>query len=354
MVMPNLREILVSASILFLTLFGGAQFYLVPWGVWFVLGMMLVIALGLLIKPPLNPPQEGGSGPVLPPAGGVRGGAFLIFFPIFVAILISNAANLDIFPATVSRTILFFAFLIIILGAHNLLNRSDVFNGLTLAGALWPGLYLLARLSGWADNTNIIAAWSVIFVAVSLAGRNWFILMGHIIMLIYLDCQGAILGSIVVAGIMIYPYLRLNIMAIVVTGSGIVAGMIAWKPVSAQCRWYYWWQAGLVFLSRPIFGVGPGGIYTRQLINEVGNGYHQNHTHNILVTTVTELGLIGLAAIMIMIFLLTRFRWQLTRWQLAAVAGVLAHSMVDEPLWWPGPLLAVAMIIGSLGVSQKM
>ena len=339
--MTRLRKFIVAAAILFLALFGGAQFYVKPLGVYFVLGMMIVVIFGIFIKPLPNPPHEG--------KGPVRGGAFLIFSPIFIAILISNAANRDISPATFSRTILFFAFLIAILGSHELLSRSDVFNGLALAGALWPGLYLLARLSDWADNTNITATWSVIFVAISLAGRNWWVLLAHAVMLLWLNSQGAILGAIVAAGVMIYPFWRPNAKTVAIGGVGIITGLITWQPAMARIRLYYWQHAGSAFLAYPIFGVGPGGLCARNIIPEWGGGY-QTHAHNILASTAAELGLVGLAAGVIMIWLITRFGWQMTRWQLAAVAGMLAHSMVDEPLWWPGPMLAFAIIIGSINV----
>jgi hypothetical protein len=333
----SLRKFIIAASILFLALLGGMQFYVKPWGICFVLGMMIVVAFGLLIKPPLNPPQEGGSGPV--------GGAFFIFLPIFAAILISNAANRDIFPATFSRTLLFSAFLVAILGAHELLSRSDVFSGLYLAGALWPGVWLIALQFGWRDNTNIIAAWSVIFVATSLAGRNWWVLLVHTVILIWLNSQGATLGAIVAAGVMICPYLRFNPKILTLVGLGVMAGLIAWNPFSVQIRLSYWQQAWFAFLTSPIFGVGPGGLSARNIIRGWGGGLH---AHNILASTAAELGLVGLAAVTIMIWLIARFRWEMSRWQFAAVAGILAHSMVDEPLWWPGPLLAFAMVIGSL------
>jgi O-antigen ligase len=333
MIQPH--KFAIAAVILFLALFGGAQFYAKPWGVWFVLIMQIVVVLGMLIKP-FHPSPT-----------------FLIFFPIFVAILISDAANRDIFQATFSRTLLFIAFLIFILGSHNLLSRPDVFAaGLSLAGAIWPGVYVISRLLGWGDNTNIIAAWSVMFIAVNLAGHNWLILLAHIVMLLWLNSQGAILGAIVAFMIMTQPYWRFSTKTLIMVGLGIMAGLIAWQPAMARIRLYYWRRAWVAFLSNPIFGVGPGGLHARNLIPEWGGGY-QVHAHNTLVSIGAELGLIGLAAVAGIIFLITRFRWKMTRWQLAAIAGLLAHSMVDEPLWWPGTLLAIGLIVGSIKCGKK-
>lgn len=327
------RKIAIAAVILFLALFGGVQFYIKPWGIWFVLGMMLLISFGMFIKPLYPSPS------------------FLIFFPIFAAVLISDMANnRDTFHTTFSRQFLFVVFLIFVLGSRYV-NRSDLFNGLYLAAALWPGVYVIALL-GWTDNKNIIAALSVVFITMSLARRNWLILVAHILLLIWLNSQGAMFGSIVAALVMTYPYWRFNIKTLVV-GLGIMTGLIAWQPAMAQIRLYYWQRAWAAFISSPAFGVGHGGLYARNIIPEWGGGY-QIHAHNILVSTVAELGLIGLAAVAIMVFLITRFRWKLTRWQLAIIAGVLAHSMVDEPLWWPGPLLIFAMVIGSINVTLSM
>lgn len=332
---PRRQAIGLAAVILCLALFGGGQFYDPRVLATFIVVGLFVFFVGMVLLVINHSPLVVG-----------------LFAPYYIAITLSVAANRDIFPVTIGRWAIFAIFLMVIVFTYHGLDRGTTRQAFYLAASVWPGVLLLAWPLGWQDNSNIIAAWSMIFVVISLTGFSWKIFLVNLLLLIWLNSQGAILGAIVAVLVMIQArsWPRVNTKTVVaysLAGFSILVGFIAWQPRSAWVRFNYWQHAFGAFLSSPIFGIGPGGLKALQLIPEPGGGY-QVHAHNLLVSTTAELGLVGLAAVAITIYLISRCRWSITRWQLAITAGLLAHSMVDEPLWWPGPLLALAIVIGSI------
>ena len=134
--------------------------------------------------------------------------------------------------------------------------------------------------------------------------------------------------------------------------SSLVGLLAVLRLNTALVRFYYWRLALAAFLERPLFGYGPGGIRAFGLVVE-GGVWHP-HAHNILLSLLAEQGIIGLAGLGLAIrqAWAIRHKLQIERWQVAVLAGLAAHSMVDEPLWWPGPLLIAALVIGSIGEKQ--
>lgn len=87
----------------------------------------------------------------------------------------------------------------------------------------------------------------------------------------------------------------------------------------------------------------------RELITEPGGGF-QLHAHNFIVSSAAELGLVGLVAMAYSVarLYLTRDTWRVAPWQAAIVTALLCHGLVDEPLYWPGPLFLAALVVGTI------
>ena len=322
--------IFVAGLILLLALFGGVQFYfqqsilmigvfigwgIITWAAWLVVTHRSIIPFWLSLK------------------------------WLFVAVLFSILANLNVYETTLSRLWLYILALAVLITSRHYLDDEKILTGIYWTGWLWPGIYWLARASGWQDNRNIVAAWSIIFIVAGLQKKDLLYLLLHLSMMLILGCRGAILG--VTIAILIFNYhLRSRLpkfawMAL----CGLLVALIIWRGTSL--RTYYWFVAMGAFFTAPIFGIGPGGLKINHIIAEPGGGY-QIHAHNALVTWIAETGLVGLICLAIAGWQIykSRFLICIQCWQAAILAGVAAHSLVDEPLWWPGPLLAVALIIG--------
>jgi hypothetical protein len=115
-------------------------------------------------------------------------------------------------------------------------------------------------------------------------------------------------------------------------------GLIGWlvNPAGYAWRLQFWADAWQGFLSSPLVGLGPGMYYT---LND------WPHAHNILATTAAEGGVIGLAALGLLIWAVTR-RWAgLPSWAAAVILAFGAWSLVDEPLhfWGPGFIFFTAL-----------
>jgi len=122
-------------------------------------------------------------------------------------------------------------------------------------------------------------------------------------------------------------------------------GLMALRPVQSVERIFFvrqaveqWWA------TSPLFGVGPGQI----LVTAPGKSLPDYHAHNAVVSFMSQVGLVGggvLGAALGVAKGGGGHGWQ--RWQLAALAAVAVHSLVDDPLtWWTTGLMA-ALILGS-------
>lgn len=122
-------------------------------------------------------------------------------------------------------------------------------------------------------------------------------------------------------------------------------GLLALKPVQTMERLSFvrlavgqWWA------TSPLFGVGPGQI----LVTLPGKSLPDYHAHNALVSLMSQVGLAGGGVLGAALGVAQRsigHGWQ--RWQLATLAAVAVHSLVDDPVtWWPTGLIT-ALILGS-------
>lgn len=329
-----MKSKLVAALIILLALGGGMMFYISP----------QVSAFFLLVT--FLPLQ----------ALGVAG--FWVYrvrpaaaYPLTVLLLagfISGLANLDIISSWGSRLYLVMAALWTLWAAAAWLKAADIVDGLRLAGLIWPFIWLLAKIIGWEDHQNIVAFYSVIFLLTALTGRQKWPLIIHLLMLAYFGSRGAIIAAAVGGVALLWPFVRRYWLAYGLLSLA-AATILFWiKPATAMIRLSYWSAALAAWQQSPWFGLGPGGLWARKIYPE--GGLYIIHAHNSLVTCLAETGWLGLLAGSLAVVMLLNLRY--TKLQAAIALGLAAWGMVDEPLFWLGPLLVSALIFSQL--QQRM
>lgn len=325
------KSLAVAALVLYLTLCGGMQLYIsIP-----VLTSFL--SLTLFTLPAL-------AGYCYFKRRVVRPAALYPLFIFFFSALISGLANLDIANILFGRLYLGAMALLMIICAACWLTDDDIMTGLVWAGYAWPLLFTVAWLLGWFDHYNILAFYPLVFLLVGLLKGDKPMVASYILFLAAFACRGAIVAAGVGAAWLLWPYWRRHWRVyglLSLAGLGVLA---AWKWGSGLERLRYWQAALSAWPASPWFGVGPLGLVARHIIQE-GEGW-QLHAHNILITTLAETGLIGLLALLAAAAGLLNMRYN--RLQAALGLGLAAWSMVDEPLFWAGPLFTCAVIFSSL------
>ncbi|NJN96443.1 MAG: O-antigen ligase family protein [Anaerolineales bacterium] len=314
---------LLTALILLLATFGGLQFYRPETMPFFLAGGTVVAVLGLFKLA----------------TGQVE--IDLVYVLGLLAVQLSLIANLDIWPVAFGRFVLVLLALATLVVARSV-GSEELRTAIEWAGWGYPLVLLLAP-----GNPNIQAVWPVVFLLVSarslaIDGRftKWLYAALHFGALLWLGSRGALIGLAVGSLLLYRP--RLNRFSV----TGVVFGVgaaLAVRPHTALNRLAYWHEALAAWSQSPLLGVGPGGLWARSLIQEPGGG-QQIHAHNILITTLAELGLPGLIALLCLAYHLYRSVFQ--PWQTALIAAFAAWSLVDEPLFWPGPLLLLALVVG--------
>lgn len=76
---------------------------------------------------------------------------------------------------------------------------------------------------------------------------------------------------------------------------------------------------------------------------------HQPHSHNIAIHLAAEFGLLGLLALVFAVVGYARLQPR-HGWPAALLAGLLAHGLIDYPLYFPGPVLVFAAVAGVLAL----
>jgi O-antigen ligase len=268
--------------------------------------------------------------------------------------VLSLLANLDIFYFA-GGWLLVFAFSALALVAGAGLGEKRLLDGLYWAGWAWFFLWPLPRAWGWIDNRNLLSVWPVVSVLVILArGKRWWWVLPHLAVLLFLGSRGAILGLLLGLVAWFRPRLDWRQAALfTAVGLAFLWVLVVYRPQEALNRLSYWDQAvSALFDHNPWLGLGPGGVAARRAIIEPGSipdspqDYH-SHAHNLFFQILAELGLAGLAALVIAIGWTWRMQVQ-GRWQLAIMAALLVHSLVDFPLYFPGPLAVFLAVMGTL------
>lgn len=198
--------------------------------------------------------------------------------------------------------------------------------------ALWA-LIPYALLSFFhVENDNVVAFNLLGLALLAMPGWNWFIFSPAVLIMGgLLSCVAGVLSALVAAtryaarpGIFYLGFAPL--------------ALLGWwiNPAGYAWRLTFWADAWRGFWAAPIAGLGPGMYYT---LND------WPHAHNIIATTAAEGGLIGLAALGLLIWAVAR-RWSaLPVWAAAVILAFGAWSLVDEPLhfWGPGFMFFIAL-----------
>lgn len=237
--------------------------------------------------------------------------------------------------------------------------KHDWRPGFAWASIILSALVLLVVITGQippagAWHRNVIAGTIVALLPASWSlwenqpVRKWGAMLFSFLAVCVILSRGAYMGCLVAMLILVSERVRISRWALATLGiSAPVAllGLVALRPATSLERLYYirsaveqWWQ------TSPLFGVGPGQL----LVTAPGESPPQYHAHDAVVSFVTQVGLAGGGILGAALGVARReigHGWQ--RWQLATLAAVAVHSLVDEPLtWWPTGLI-VALVLGS-------
>ena len=218
-----------------------------------------------------------------------------------------------------------------------------------LAAALYT---VVAAL--WLDeNANLLAVWAFLVFHLALVegerNRGWYLLAwAGAVAVLMLHSRGAVLAA--VSGLIAWhwPPLSRRQRSLAVAALAAAALLLtAVAPRTAVRRLDYWEQAMTAWRSAPGFpvtGIGAGNL--AQTIIERGKGCCMPHAHNVIVSTLAEGGLAGLALLLLgAAWWYAANRARLERWQLALAVALAVWSMVDEPLYFPGPMMIAAFLL---------
>lgn len=223
------------------------------------------------------------------------------------------------------------------------LNRNVIRAGWVLiATYLALGIYRLwvpAMSLHDLGNGNVLA--SVLLLILPFGQRLptrrlwWLWFVAGTLAMFSTHSRGGLLGLLVALGVLWRVDKRLII------GAGVVSlpVLFIWKKGSAMIRLCYWRAAIEAFLSSPIVGIGPASCY--QWITS--RCELAPHAHNIFLTILAEMGLLGLAALGLLLWQIWRHRRSGPAW--AALCGFMVHSLVDDPIWFWAPGLGVMSLL---------
>jgi O-antigen ligase len=166
--------------------------------------------------------------------------------------------------------------------------------------------------------------------------------------------KGAVIGA-GAALVVLSLVLRLRILlatavlgALLIVAVGLVSGVERLNPLggSSGARVELWQSAAAMLREHPVLGIGLDQFYT--LRNTEGSRWiapeaaatserFASHPHNLFLDTWLRLGLLGLAAFMVLLVRFFRRAWAIRRCEPALAAGLIAamvaalvHGMVDN------------------------
>jgi hypothetical protein len=212
-------------------------------------------------------------------------------------------------------------------------QRPNLARGLAIAGTL---MSLLAVCGVVLGNRNVVSAVILLTIPAALSawpdhwGRRWYALVAGAVGLVALGSRGAWLAAAV--GLIVYSR-RWWLLAVAPP----LAGLSVYIRPSTVAQRVHVWSLALPNVS--LLGRGFGTA----LYQTLDATQMEFHAHCVPLTVAVEAGLPGLIT-------LAAMGWKLIPrlgrgWQGAALAGLLAWSLVDELIWfWGAGLVAVYLI----------
>jgi len=257
-------------------------------------------------------------------------------------LLLAAGGGMQFYTAPLWAMLVLLALLLL---AVALLAGADLRAALVLFATYWPlALLFLQDTTHWWGNRNIYSVWLAVAVLALLTDRrrlSWLPIGLAVALLLWHGSRGAALGLWVGLLVMLWPWTA----ARRVLWAALLAAplLLWWRPETAIYRLWYWQQAMAAWWSSPWLGVGFGGLQSGCWIPEPGGGC-QIHAHNMFVHVAAEFGAVGAVGLLVGLIaalgMVSRPRWN---W--ALLAALLAHSMVDMPLLWPGPMALFVVLL---------
>jgi len=221
--------------------------------------------------------------------------------------------------------------------------RQIIIKQIVIAGWVIFGACLIATVGGWwyqLGNRNVLAATILLCTPFGdiLNARwklCWFLLAASAI-ISTLSLSGV--GSMIVCLIVLW---NLNRWCLVAGGLGLTALAMLVKPYSIMIRATCIWPVAIqTFLSKPFSGVGPGTIshFLAPRCEPI-----VPHAHNIFLTNMSEIGILGLIAFCFFVWQTWKHRQPGMAW--AALCGFAVFSMVDDPIWFWSVGLGVMTVL---------
>ncbi|MCC7208731.1 MAG: O-antigen ligase family protein [Anaerolineae bacterium] len=283
-----------------------------------------------------------------------------------IAFAVSTLANLDSLPRI--GVGLWFSGLYILAWyaiqdarANRALQAGALVDGLLVAAAVLPLGALVdvmldaERIAGFQGNPNILGA-LLVMIAPLAAGRTltaqgsqrygWAAYLALMALLTWVTgSRGAWLGVLAALGVILMLRMPRAAAMIAVMGVPVVLALFFLRGDTGRSDLYR--HALQLFVQAPLTG---HGLFTFRLLDTTGQDIMHLHAHNALLHTAAEMGIPGLVALAATLIGLGRAAYRAraaTPWPLAALAGVLAHQMVDFPVISPGVALCVVVVLGA-------
>ena len=212
------------------------------------------------------------------------------------------------------------------------------------ASYLWPFHVALAYtpllFGGWWNNMNVIAALIVGLYLLSLKSFDYksydslwlaiiFVTVGW-----WLESVGGLIALSV--GVVIVIMKEFDLAIIPLSGLLVGAGYFI-SPASYLWRLTFWAEAVRLFTLRPYLGIGSNQFKV------VSGGASYLHAHNVIFTTLAEMGMVGFVPLMM--FLRRVAMANLSTWSRSVVLPFMIWSLLDEPLrfWGVGAIFILAL-----------
>ncbi len=244
-------------------------------------------------------------------------------------------------------------------------NHFSDFIALALGSLL---LLFSRRCLHWA---TALASGAMLLYVLSFSGSrsSWlYVLAMAGLSLLYLWANGRKDGArLALAGVLLVPgFILVQYLASQLAVSQLVASVSIATPTdklfelagSKSDRLAIWLEAWQIFLKAPLLGTGFGEFAWQHFLfsdqaPEVIRGLLYNHSHNIVMQVLAELGIF--AALLLvggtLAWLLRLARsgtFTAEKWWLLALVSVLAiHSMLEYPLWYAYFLGIAAVLLGA-------
>lgn len=209
---------------------------------------------------------------------------------------------------------------------RNVIRAGWVFIGAYLAMGIYR-LWMPAVSLHDLGNGNVLAATLLLILPFGqrLPRRlRWIWFIAGAMAMLTTHSRGGLLGLTVALGLL------WGIDKKWLIGIGLVSLPILflWKKGSAMIRLCYWQAAIEAFISSPLLGIGPASCY--QWITP--RCELAPHAHNIFLTILAEMGIIGLAVFGLLLWQIWQHHRPGPAW--AALCGFMVHSLVDDPIWF--------------------